>query len=172
MGGEQEERVGQLTHQDESGRPRMVDVGGKAETRRTAVAEGVVRMAPETLRALEEGQTPKGDPLVVAQLAGIQAAKRTDELIPLCHSVPLSSVDVELAPDPELPGVRAVARAQCVGRTGVEMEALTAVTMALLTVYDMLKAVDRRMRIDGVRVLEKSGGRSGDWSADTSWEDE
>ena len=161
-----------LTHLDESGRPRMVDVGEKAETHRVAVAEGVVRMAPETLRALEEGRAPKGDPLVVAQLAGIQAAKRTDELIPLCHSIPLSSVDVELAPDPELPGVRAVARAQCVGRTGVEMEALTAVTVALLTVYDMLKAVDRAMRIDGVRVLEKSGGRSGDWSADTSWEDE
>lgn len=163
--------MARLTHQDEQGRPRMVDVGDKSETRRFAVAEGGLRMSPEGLSALEEGRTPKGDPLLVAQLAGIQAAKRTDELIPLCHSVPLSSVDVELAPDPELPGVRAVARAQCTGRTGVEMEALTAVTVALLTVYDMLKAVDRSMRLEGVRLLEKSGGRSGDWSADTSWED-
>ncbi|HUG41239.1 MAG TPA: cyclic pyranopterin monophosphate synthase MoaC [Longimicrobiales bacterium] len=159
---------GRLTHQDEGGRPRMVDVGEKAESRRTAVAEGVIRMAPTTLSRLEGGRTPKGDPLVVAQVAGIQAAKRTWELVPLCHPVSLSSVDVELAPDPELPGVRAVARTRVTGRTGVEMEALTAVSVALLTVYDMLKAVDRNMRIDGVRLLEKSGGRSGDWSAETS----
>ena len=157
-----------LTHQDEAGRPRMVDVGGKEESRRTAVAEGVIRMAPATLAALEKGRTPKGDPLVVAQVAGIQAAKRTWELVPLCHPLPLSSVEVELAPDPELPGVRAVARTRVTGRTGVEMEALTAVSVALLTVYDMLKAVDRNMRIDAVRLLEKSGGRSGDWSAETS----
>lgn len=162
------ERGGRLTHQDGAGRPRMVDVGGKEESRRTAVAEGVIRMAPETLAALEEGRTPKGDPLVVAQVAGIQAAKRTWELVPLCHPVQLSSVEVELAPDPQLPGVRAVARARVTGRTGVEMEALTAVSVALLTVYDMLKAVDRNMRLDGVRLLEKSGGRSGDWSAETS----
>lgn len=144
----------------------MVDVAAKPETQRTAVAEGLIRMAPETLRALEEGRTPKGDPLVVAQLAGIQGAKRTSDLIPLCHPLPLTSVDVELAPDPELPGVRAVSRARVTGRTGVEMEALTAVSVALLTVYDMLKAVDRGMRIEGVRLLEKSGGQSGDWSAD------
>lgn len=146
----------------------MVDVGGKEVTRRTAVAEGTIRMAPETVDALEAGRTPKGDPLVVAQLAGIQGAKRTSELIPLCHPLPLTSVDVELAVDPELPGVRAVARARVEGRTGVEMEALTAVTVALLTVYDMLKAVDRNMRIEGIRLLEKSGGRSGEWSAETS----
>lgn len=160
-----------LTHQDETGRPRMVDVGEKPETRRTAVAEGVIRMSPETLSALQEGRTPKGDPLVVAQLAGIQGAKRTADLIPLCHPLPLSSADVELAPDPELPGVRAVARARVHGRTGVEMEALTAVSVALLTVYDMLKAVDRQMRIEGIRLLEKSGGQSGDWSAESPWED-
>jgi cyclic pyranopterin phosphate synthase len=143
----------------------MVDVGAKAESRRTAMAEGVIRMAPETLAALEEGRTPKGDPLVVAQVAGIQAAKRTWELIPLCHPLPLSSVDVELVPDRAIPGVRAVARARVTGRTGVEMEALTAVSVALLTMYDMLKAVDRNMRISGVRVVEKSGGESGDWSS-------
>jgi cyclic pyranopterin phosphate synthase len=150
----------------------MVDVGAKDESRRTAVAEGVIRMAPETLRALEQGRTRKGDPLLVAQIAGIQGAKRTADLIPLCHPLPLTSVDVELATDPEVPGVRAVARARVTGRTGVEMEALTAVAVALLTVYDMLKAVDRRMRIEGVRLLEKTGGRSGDWSAETSWEEQ
>ncbi|MBW3552961.1 MAG: cyclic pyranopterin monophosphate synthase MoaC [Gemmatimonadetes bacterium] len=159
---------GRLTHQDEAGRPRMVDVGEKAETRREAVAEGVIRMAGETLSALEAGRLPKGDPLVVAQVAGIQAAKRTWELIPLCHPLPLTSVELELAADAELPGVRALARARVMGRTGVEMEALTAVSVALLTVYDMLKAVDRNMRIDGVRLLEKSGGRSGFRSPDTS----
>lgn len=163
--------VSGLTHQDETGRARMVDVGGKDETRRTAVAEGVIRMAPETLAALEAGQTPKGDPLIVAQLAGIQGAKRTADLIPLCHPLPLTSVDIDLAPDPELPGVRAVARTRVTGRTGVEMEALTAVSVALLTVYDMLKAVDRTMHIEGIRLLEKSGGQSGDWSAGSSWED-
>lgn len=146
----------------------MVDVGEKAETRREAVAEGVIRMAPETLSALEAGRLPKGDPLVVAQVAGIQAAKRTWELIPLCHPLPLTGVEVELAADAELPGVRVLARARVTGRTGVEMEALTAVSVALLTVYDMLKAVDRNMRIDGVRLLEKSGGRSGFRSSDTS----
>lgn len=146
----------------------MVDVGEKAETRREAVAEGVIRMAGETLSALEAGRLPKGDPLVVAQVAGIQAAKRTWELIPLCHPLPLTSVELELAADAELPGVRALARARVMGRTGVEMEALTAVSVALLTVYDMLKAVDRNMRIDGVRLLEKSGGRSGFRSPDTS----
>lgn len=149
----------------------MVDVGEKEESRRTAVAEGVIRMAPATLAALQEGRTPKGDPLLVAQLAGIQAAKRTSDLIPLCHPLPLTSADVELAPDAELPGVRAIARTRVTGRTGVEMEALTAVTVALLTVYDMLKAIDRGMQIDGVRLLEKTGGRSGDRSATTSWED-
>ena len=168
---ETRERTASLTHQDESGRPRMVDVGDKQESPRAAVAEGVIRMAPETLEALEAGRAPKGDPLLVAQLAGIQAAKRTSDLIPLCHPLPLTSVDIELAPDAELPGVRAVARARVTGRTGVEMEALTAVSVALLTVYDMLKAIDRSMRLEGIRLLEKSGGRSGHWSADTAWED-
>ncbi len=161
-----------LTHQDATGRARMVDVGEKAETRRSAVAEGLIRMAPETLETMQAGRTPKGDPLVVAQLAGIQGAKRTADLIPLCHPLPLTSVEIELAPDPDLPGVRAVARARVTGRTGVEMEALTAVSVALLTVYDMVKAVDRTMHIEGIRLLEKSGGQSGDWSADSAWEDQ
>lgn len=160
-----------LTHQDEAGRARMVDVGEKEETRRTAVAEGVIRMAPQTLDALEQGRTPKGDPLLVAQLAGIQGAKRAADLIPLCHPLPLTSVDVDLAIDRELPGVRAVATTRVTGRTGVEMEALTAVSVALLTVYDMLKAADRNMQIQSIRLLEKSGGRSETWSADTSRED-
>lgn len=163
--------MSELTHQDETGRARMVDVAEKPETHRTAVAEGFIRMAPDTLRALEDGRTPKGDPLVVAQIAGIQGAKQTAQLIPLCHPLPLTSVDVELAPDPELPGVRAVSRTRVTGRTGVEMEALTAVSVALLTVYDMLKAVDRGMRIEGVRLLEKSGGRSGRWSSDGTPDD-
>lgn len=158
--------MSELTHQDEAGRPRMVDVADKPESLRTAVAEGLIRMAPATLAALEEGRTPKGDPLLVAQLAGIQAAKRTSELVPLCHPLPLTSVDVELAVDPDIPGVRALAKARVTGRTGVEMEALTAVSVALLTVYDMVKALDRGMRIEGVRLLEKQGGQSGDWSAD------
>lgn len=160
-----------LTHQDETGRPRMVDVGEKDETRRMAVAEGVIRMERGTLEALEEGRTPKGDPLLVAQIAGIQGAKRTSDLVPLCHPLPLTSVDVELVPDSDLPGVRALARARVTGRTGVEMEALTAVSVALLTVYDMLKAMDRSMRIEGIRLLEKTGGRSGSWSSDTPWEE-
>ncbi|MFO7894317.1 MAG: cyclic pyranopterin monophosphate synthase MoaC [Longimicrobiales bacterium] len=163
--------MSELTHQDETGRARMVDVAEKPETHRTAVAEGFIRMASDTLRALEDGRTPKGDPLLVAQIAGIQGAKQTSELIPLCHPLPLTSVDVELAPDPELPGVRAVSRARVTSRTGVEMEALTAVSVALLTVYDMLKAVDRGMRIEGIRLLEKSGGRSGHWSSDGTRED-
>jgi cyclic pyranopterin monophosphate synthase len=145
----------------------MVDVGDKAESQRTAIAEGAIRMKPETLHALEAGRSPKGDPLLVAQIAGIQAAKRTAELIPLCHPLPLSSVQIELAADRDLPGVRAVARARVVGRTGVEMEALMAVSVALLTVYDMIKGMDRSMQLTGIRLLEKSGGRSGDWSADT-----
>lgn len=156
-----------LTHQDESGRARMVDVDGKAETARVAEAEGLIRMSPETVARLEAGRTPKGDPLVVAQIAGIQAAKRTWDLVPMCHPLPLTGVDVELDVDTELPGVRATGRVRVTGRTGVEMEALTAVTIALLTVYDMLKAVDRNMQIGGVRLLRKSGGRSGDWVTDT-----
>jgi len=143
----------------------MVDVGGKAETERVAVAEGELVMAPATLSALRAGRTPKGDPLLVAQVAGIQGAKRTSDLIPLCHPLPLSSVDVVLEPDDALPGIRARATARVVARTGVEMEALTAVAVALLTAYDMLKAVDRGMELRGVRLVRKEGGRSGTWVA-------
>lgn len=149
-----------LTHIDASGRPSMVDVGDKAETAREAEAVGELVVARETIEILERGEAPKGDPLIVAQLAGIQAAKRTAELIPLCHQLPLTKVDVELEIDPTLPGIKARALAKVVARTGVEMEALTAVTVALLTMYDMLKAVDRTMRIENVRVIRKSGGRS------------
>ena len=144
----------------------MVDVGDKAETERIAEAVGQLVTSAATIEALRRGDAPKGDPLVVAQIAGIQAAKRTAELIPLCHQLPLTRVDVRLDIDTSLPGVRARAEARVVARTGVEMEALTAVTVALLTMYDMLKAIDRTMRIEGVRLTRKSGGRSGDWTAD------
>lgn len=154
-----------LSHLDEAGRARMVDVGDKAETERVAVAEGELVMAPATLSALRAGRTPKGDPLLVAQVAGIQGGKRTSDLIPLCHPLPLSAVDVALEPDDALPGIRARATARVVSRTGVEMEALTAVAVALLTAYDMLKAIDRGMEIRGVRLLRKEGGRSGTWVA-------
>lgn len=147
-----------LTHLDDSGRPVMVDVGDKPETARSAEAVGELLTAPETLDLLERRELPKGDPLVVAQLAGIQAAKRTAELIPLCHQLPLTKVDVELSVDRSLPGIRARAVAKVVARTGVEMEALTAVSVALLTMYDMLKAVDRTMRINDVRLTRKTGG--------------
>lgn len=157
---------GQLTHQDETGRVRMVDVGGKTETERTATAAGQLRMAPRTLDALREGRTPKGDPLQVAQIAGIQAAKRTADLIPLCHPLALTQVDVRFELDETLPGVLATATTRVRARTGVEMEALVAVSVALLTVYDMLKAVDRGMSIEAVRVLRKEGGRSGSWEAE------
>ena len=143
----------------------MVDVGAKLETERVAVAEGVLVMAAATLAAMRAGTTPKGDPLVVAQVAGIQAAKRTSELIPLCHPLALTSVDVVLEAEEALPGVRATATARVRGRTGVEMEALTAVSVALLTAYDMLKGIDRGMEIRGVRLMRKAGGRSGEWVA-------
>jgi cyclic pyranopterin phosphate synthase len=143
----------------------MVDVGAKEETEREAVAEGAVTMAAETLGAIEAGNLKKGDVIAVARVAGIMAAKRTSELIPLCHPVPLSSVSVDLSPDPALPGYRVTARARTTGRTGVEMEALTAVSAACLTLYDMAKAMDRGMVIGPVRLLEKSGGRSGHWRA-------
>ena len=149
----------------------MVDIGRKQESARTATAEGILVMAPQTLAALRDGRTPKGDPLLIAQIAGIQAAKRTDELIPLCHTLPLSSVDVQVEPDDSIPGVRVTATARVVARTGVEMEALTAVSVALLTVYDMLKAVDRGMRIESVRLLHKAGERTGEWVADAASRD-
>jgi cyclic pyranopterin monophosphate synthase len=159
---------GRLTHQAEDGRARMVDVGDKAETERVAVAEGVLRMASATLDALVAGRTTKGDPLAVAQIAGIQAAKRTAELIPLCHPLALTQVDVEVAADAALPGVRVRATTRVRGRTGVEMEALTAVSVALLTAYDMVKSLDRGLTIEGVRLLSKEGGRSGAWRAEGS----
>jgi cyclic pyranopterin monophosphate synthase len=155
-----------LTHQAEDGRARMVDVGAKAETERVAVAGGVLRMSAEAYAALLEGRGPKGDPLLVAQIAGIQAAKRTADLIPLCHPLSLTQVDVEVEPDAALPGVRVRATTRVRGRTGVEMEALSAVSVALLTAYDMLKAVDREMVIEDIRVLSKAGGRSGTWSVE------
>lgn len=153
------------THLDESGAARMVDVTEKAETTRIAVAEGILRMDPETLAALVEGRTPKGEAMAVARIAGIQAGKRTDQLIPLCHALPGASVTVELEPDPGVPGVRARAEARYHGKTGVEMEALTAVSVALLTLYDMCKALDRGMVVEQVRLLRKEGGRSGTWDA-------
>jgi cyclic pyranopterin monophosphate synthase len=154
----------ELTHLDASGRPRMVDVGEKPETARVAEAAGELITSPQTVDILLRGEVPKGNPLVVAQLAGIQAAKRTAELIPLCHQLPLTKVDVEVEIDPALPGVRVRSVAKVTARTGVEMEALTAVSVALLTMYDMLKAVDSAMRIDNVRLTLKSGGsrRSGE----------
>lgn len=153
-----------LTHVGPDGAPRMVDVGDKPATQREATAEGRLRMDAATLDALLANRTPKGDPLVVARIAGIQAAKRTSDLIPLCHPLALSGVDVELEPDTEIPGVRVTATARVSGPTGVEMEAMTAASVALLTLYDMLKAIDRGMTIDGLRLLRKSGGRSGEWA--------
>ncbi|CAN5477138.1 cyclic pyranopterin monophosphate synthase MoaC [soil metagenome] len=155
-----------LSHLDEQGRPRMVDVGEKRETRRLAEAEGWIRTSPETLAAITEERTPKGSVLLVAELAGITGGKRTAELIPLCHPLPLSSLEVKVEVDESLPGVRARAVARVEGKTGVEMEALTAVSCALLTVYDMCKALDRGMEIGGIRLLRKEGGRSGTWTAE------
>lgn len=153
------------THLDADGAARMVDVTGKDETVRTAVAEGWLRMEADTLSALVEGRTPKGEALSVARIAGIQAGKRTDQLIPLCHALPGASVIVSLEPDPDLPGVRARGEARYRGRTGVEMEALTAVSVSLLTLYDMCKALDRGMVLGEIRLVSKAGGQSGDWSA-------
>ena len=154
-----------LTHVDEKGRARMVDVTSKAVTARRAVAEGHIVMSRETLRLIVAGKTPKGNVIQVAELAGVMAGKKTADLIPLCHALPGTTVTVSVVADANLPGLRACAEARVSDRTGVEMEALTAVSVALLTVYDMTKAVDRGMRIEGVRLLEKEGGRSGTWSA-------
>jgi cyclic pyranopterin phosphate synthase len=151
-----------LTHLDEAGRARMVDVGGKPETRRRAVASGEIRMQPATLARIVAGEVPKGDVLAVARVAGIMAAKKTGDLIPLCHPLGLDSVVVDLSPTGDST-LRITATATVTGRTGVEMEALTAVTMAALTVYDMCKAVDRELVIGEIRLEEKSGGRSGDY---------
>ena len=155
-----------LSHVDEAGRARMVDVGDKAASRRTAVAEGVVRMSAEAFALVRDNQVAKGDVLRIAEVAGTMGAKRTSELVPLCHPLPLEVVRVECTADPSLPGVRVVATAVTTGKTGVEMEALTAVSVACLTVYDMVKAADREMVIDGIRLLEKTGGTRGDWRRD------
>jgi cyclic pyranopterin phosphate synthase len=157
--------AGALTHIGASGEANMVDVGAKDETRRVAVAEGAVVMKPETLVMILEGNAKKGDVLATARIAGIMAAKRTHELVPLCHPLMLDKVSVEIAPDDALPGLRVTATVSVTGKTGVEMEALTAASVACLTVYDMAKAVDRGMIMTGIRVLEKSGGKSGDWRA-------
>lgn len=154
---------GALTHIGASGEANMVDIGGKAETVRIAVAEGTVRMRPETLTLIQEGNAKKGDVIGTARLAGIMAAKQTANLIPLCHPLMLTKVSVEIAEDPALPGLRVEATAKLTGRTGVEMEALTAVSVACLTIYDMAKAVDREMEIGGIRLLSKSGGKSDDY---------
>jgi len=157
--------VSKLSHIDKKGEARMVDVSDKAATTRTAVAEGLVKMQAETLALLQSGETPKGDVLATARIAGIMAAKRTHELIPLCHPLNLSKVAVHLEPSKQPTGIHVTAEVKTAGQTGVEMEALTAVSVACLTLYDMLKSVDRAMSFEGVRLLEKSGGRSGDWRA-------
>lgn len=150
-----------LTHMDESGRPRMVDVGGKAETSRIAVAKGLVRMQPATFRMIQQGGSAKGDVLSVAQLAGIAAAKRTPDLIPLCHPILIDSVKVDLAPDEAESTIEITSTVRSTGKTGVEMEALTATAVSALTIYDMCKAVDRGMKIENIRLVHKSGGKSG-----------
>ena len=155
----------QLTHLDEQGAARMVDVGAKPDTERTAVAGGAVYMQPETLRLIREGALKKGDVLTIARIAGIMAAKRTSELIPLCHPVQLTKIDVDLTLDESANAVQIRAVARTVGKTGVEMEALTAVSAAALTIYDMAKAVDRGMRLGDIRLLEKHGGQHGDYVA-------
>jgi cyclic pyranopterin phosphate synthase len=154
-----------LTHFDEAGRAAMVDVSGKAETSRTAIARGRIVMAPETLALIQAGQVGKGDVLGVARLAGIMAAKRTSDLIPLCHPLMISKVAVDLTPAPP-DAIEIEATVKLTGQTGVEMEALTAVTVAALTVYDMCKAADRFMRIEAVRMVHKSGGKSGTWQGE------
>jgi cyclic pyranopterin monophosphate synthase len=154
-----------LTHIGAEGEARMVDVSDKAATGRVAIAEGKVRMAAATLATILAGDAKKGDVIGAARIAGIMAAKKTADLIPLCHPVALTRVAVDIAPDEALPGLDVRAEARCVGPTGVEMEALTAVSIACLTVYDMAKAIDRGMSIEGIRLIEKRGGKSGEWRA-------
>ncbi|AJY46948.1 cyclic pyranopterin monophosphate synthase MoaC [Martelella endophytica] len=155
-----------LTHIGQSGEARMVDVGTKDETKRSATAEGHVRMKPETLALIEAGNAKKGDVIATARLAGIMGAKQTASLIPLCHPLMLTKIAVDIVPDANLPGLRVTAIAALTGRTGVEMEALTAVSVACLTIYDMAKAADREMEIGAIRLVEKSGGASGDYRRD------
>lgn len=156
-----------FTHLDERGRPRMVDVGEKEVTARRAVAEGWIRTDAATVTAISDGTVRKGEVLTIAELAGITGAKRTSDLVPLCHPLQLSAVHVRLELDTALPGVRATAEVRVHARTGVEMEALTAVSAALLTIYDMCKSLDRRMEIGGIGLVRKEGGRSGTWTRDT-----
>jgi len=153
-----------LTHVDDTGRVTMVDVGGKPDTERVAVARGEVAMRPETLRLIAEKGVPKGDVLATAQVAGIMAAKRTPELIPLCHTLLLNQVEVDFRIDEETSRVEITATARCRGKTGVEMEALTAVSVAALTIYDMAKAVEKTMRIGNIHLVSKRGGKSGEWT--------
>jgi cyclic pyranopterin monophosphate synthase len=155
-----------LTHLSESGEAHMVDVSAKAVTERVAIAEGCVIMQPETLALCISGQAKKGDVFATARIAGILAAKKTHEMIPLCHPLLLTQISVDLAADESLPGIRVTATAKVSGQTGVEMEALTAASIACLTIYDMLKAADRGMRIEGIALVEKRGGKSGDWTRD------
>ncbi|MWV27931.1 cyclic pyranopterin monophosphate synthase MoaC [Aurantiacibacter rhizosphaerae] len=156
--------MSELTHLDDKGAARMVDVGGKAETVRSATAGGRIRMAPATLKAVKEGSGPKGDVLSAARIAGIMAAKKTGDLIPLCHPLALNTVSVDFTFQDD--AVEVTARAALTGKTGVEMEALTAASIALLTLYDMAKALEKGMVIEHVRLLEKTGGKSGDWRAE------
>ncbi len=155
-----------LTHFDDQGQAHMVDVSAKPVTDRVAVAEGAVVMTAETLALITEGRAKKGDVLGVARLAGIMAAKKTADLIPLCHPLPITRVALDLTPDPALPGIRVAATVKTGGQTGVEMEALTAVAVACLTIYDMVKAVEKGMRIEGIRLRLKEGGKSGRWEAE------
>jgi cyclic pyranopterin monophosphate synthase len=157
-----------LSHVDEAGRAKMVDIADKPISRRSAIAEGRVRMSPESFALVRENSAAKGDVLRIAEVAGIMGGKRTSELIPLCHPIALDAIRVECEADPALPGVRVTATAVATGRTGVEMEALTAVSVACLTVYDMVKAVDRGMVVEGIRLLEKTGGTKGDWRREES----
>ncbi|MEJ2479092.1 MAG: cyclic pyranopterin monophosphate synthase MoaC [Acidihalobacter sp.] len=159
--------MSELTHFDRNGEAHMVDVGNKDETLRVAVAEGRIHMRAETLELVRRGGHRKGDVLGIARVAGIMGAKRTSELIPLCHPIGLTHLELDLRAETSPPAVYCRARAETRGRTGVEMEALTAVQVALLTVYDMCKSADRAMQIDGIRLLRKSGGKSGDWAAGT-----
>jgi cyclic pyranopterin phosphate synthase len=152
-----------LTHLNTAGEAHMVDVGGKSETARTAVAEGSVRMLPSTLEAILSGNAAKGDVIGTARLAGIMAAKKTSDLIPLCHPLLISKVSVDITPDPDLPGLHVEASVSISSKTGVEMEALTAVSVACLTLYDMGKAIEKGMEIGGIRLKSKSGGKSGDY---------
>ena len=155
-----------LTHLDEKGEAAMVDVSGKDVTERTAIAEGYIVMLPETLSLIREGNAKKGDVLGAARIAGIMAAKKTHELIPLCHPLLISKIAIDLEPDETLPGIRVRATVKLSGQTGVEMEALTAVSVACLTIYDMVKAADRGMKIEAIRLVEKSGGKSGTYRAE------